>query len=202
MEGWALRLFLSLLSLTYNFISNESGHIVALVACSLPLVAGLSQAWSLQLVTIDRYLGAKSLPGIAHNLELSCDSLQLWPWRVCDVYCESSYFHISFIVSAGPELYKPRTKKISQIYCTGKSPNEGKTVSYHLWDWLSSLELAAWGLQLFSFIIFSFIIFSWSRALFQPDHGSRARSINSLWRKIIVTCRLAFELSKIYQIDI
>ena len=52
-------------------------------------------------------------------------------------------FIYPFSVSAGPELYKPRTKKISQIYCTGKSPNEGKTVSYHLWDWLSSLELAA-----------------------------------------------------------
>jgi len=55
---------------------------VTLVACSLPLVPGLLQAWSLQLATINKNLGTKALPGIAHDLELSCDGLQLARARV------------------------------------------------------------------------------------------------------------------------
>ena len=43
---------------------------------------------------------------------------------------------------------------ISQIYCTGKSSNEGKTQSYNILDSLSSLQLGACGLQLFSFFNF------------------------------------------------
>ena len=50
---------------------------MALVACSLPLVPGLVQAWSLQLVAIDFDPGTKPGPGITHDLELSCDGQQL-----------------------------------------------------------------------------------------------------------------------------
>jgi len=35
------------------------------------------EAWSLQLLAVDRDPGAKALPGIAHDLELSCDGQQL-----------------------------------------------------------------------------------------------------------------------------
>jgi len=55
---------------------------MALVACSLPLVPGLSQAWSLQLLAINKNLRTESLPGIAHDLELSCDGQQLARARV------------------------------------------------------------------------------------------------------------------------
>ena len=65
-------------------------------------MAGLSQAWSLQLVAINKNLGSKALPAVTHDLELSCDGCQLALCRVCNIYCESVYFHISFIVSAGP----------------------------------------------------------------------------------------------------
>ena len=50
---------------------------MALGACSLPLVPGLPQAWSLQLLTIDIDPGAHALPGVGHDLELSRDGQQL-----------------------------------------------------------------------------------------------------------------------------
>ena len=59
----------------------------------------------------------------------------------------------------------PNRCMISQIYCTGKSSNEGKTVSYHLWDRLSSLGLVACGLQLFSFFNFFLIQYPASRRI-------------------------------------
>jgi len=50
---------------------------MALGACSLPLVPGLRQAWSLQLLAVDHDPGTKLGPGIGHDFELSCDGLQL-----------------------------------------------------------------------------------------------------------------------------
>jgi len=50
---------------------------VTLAACSLPLVPGLPQAWSLQLGAININPGAKLLPSIAHDLELQANGLQL-----------------------------------------------------------------------------------------------------------------------------
>ena len=41
---------------------------MALGACSLPLVPGLPEAWSLKLLTIDRDPGTMSSPAIAHDL--------------------------------------------------------------------------------------------------------------------------------------
>ena len=73
---------------------------MALAACSLVLGPWFVEAWSLQLLAVDRDPGAKLLPGIAHDLELSCDGCQLAGRRVTNFYCE--LFHISFIVSAGP----------------------------------------------------------------------------------------------------
>jgi len=55
---------------------------VALVACSLPLVPGLRQAWSLQLVAIDLDPRTVLSPAIAHDLELSRDGLKLAGGRV------------------------------------------------------------------------------------------------------------------------
>ena len=54
----------------------------------------------MQLLAVDRDPGAKALPVITHDLELSCDGQQLRWRRVTNFYCE--FFHISFIVSAGP----------------------------------------------------------------------------------------------------
>ena len=47
-----------------------------------------SQAWSLQLLAVDRDPGAKALPVITHDLELSCDGQELTRARVCYVYFE------------------------------------------------------------------------------------------------------------------
>jgi len=41
------------------------------------LVARDPEAWSLQLVAIDHDPGTVLRPGVAHDLELSCDGLQL-----------------------------------------------------------------------------------------------------------------------------
>ena len=50
------------------------------LAASRPVLAACPrypEAWSLQFLTIDLDPGAESLPGVAHDLELSCDGLQL-----------------------------------------------------------------------------------------------------------------------------
>ena len=60
----------------------------------------------MQLASIDFDPWAKLGPSIAHDLELQANGLQLLRRRVTNFYCE--FFHISFIVSAGPEL-PPRT---------------------------------------------------------------------------------------------
>ena len=58
------------------------GHTLVLAswrlgACSLALGPWFVKAWSLKLLAIDHDPGAKALPGIAHDLELSCDGQQL-----------------------------------------------------------------------------------------------------------------------------
>ena len=63
-------LFLSIFIILY-----KCGYIVALAAWRLllgPRSVDL-ETWSLQLVAIDPDLRAKLLPGITHDLELSCD---------------------------------------------------------------------------------------------------------------------------------
>ena len=50
---------------------------MTLVACSLPLVPGLPEAWSLQLLAIDLDRGAMLSPSVAHDLELERNRLQL-----------------------------------------------------------------------------------------------------------------------------
>ena len=54
---------------------------MTLAACSLSLVAcdRDPEAWSLQLASIDFDPGAELGPGIAHDLELQANGLQLWP---------------------------------------------------------------------------------------------------------------------------
>ena len=81
---------------------------MALVCCSF--FSGLGHRYpelqGLECSLVDRDPGSKLRPGMAHDLELCCDGLKLWPGGVFNFYCE--LFHISFIVSAGPEL-PPRT---------------------------------------------------------------------------------------------
>jgi len=44
----------------------------------LALVASFNpEAWSLQLLAINKNPGAKALPAVTHDLELSCDGCQL-----------------------------------------------------------------------------------------------------------------------------
>ena len=50
---------------------------MALAACCLVLGPWFAEAWRLQLLAIDRDPGAKVLPVITHDLELSCDGQQL-----------------------------------------------------------------------------------------------------------------------------
>jgi len=64
---------------------------------------------------------------VAHDLELSCDGLKLWPGGVFNFYCE--LFHISFIVSAGPSglaLIAVGTGTVNDLtnLTSGKSLNE------------------------------------------------------------------------------
>ncbi len=61
---------------------------MALVACSLPLAAWFSQAWSLQLASIDSDPGAELGPSIAHDLELQANRRQLSRRRVTYFYFE------------------------------------------------------------------------------------------------------------------
>ena len=71
---------------------------MTLAACSLLLAAcaRYPEAWSLHLLSVNFYLGAKLLPAIAHDLELGCDGLQLARGSVTNFYCE--FFHV-FILS-------------------------------------------------------------------------------------------------------
>ena len=62
-------LFLSIFIILY-----ESGHIVA---CRLALGPWFVKAWRLQLVAVDHDPWTMLSPTIAHDLELSCDGLQL-----------------------------------------------------------------------------------------------------------------------------
>ena len=182
-----------LIVLLFYSLSYESGYIVALGAWSLPLGPCFVELRSLQLLAVDIYPGTKLLPGIAHDLELSCDGCQLAGRRVTYFYCE--FFHISFIVSAGPEL-PPRTCVCFDKFNHRKSIKRGKTSSYHIWDRLSSLELGACGLQLF-------LIF------FRPSKVHRASKLVGMtrltWPRILVAqhsiLRYSFCLSLcLYQI--
>ena len=52
-------------------------HTMALAACCLWLVSWFVEAWRLELLAVDQDPGTKLGPSIAHDLELSCDGLQL-----------------------------------------------------------------------------------------------------------------------------
>ena len=54
----------------------------------------------MQLLAVDPDPGTEALPVITHDLELSCDGCQLA--LRCMGYFYFEFFHISFIVSAGP----------------------------------------------------------------------------------------------------
>ena len=57
----------------------ECVHTMTLVACSLSLVAWDVELERLQLFIINCDPGPELLPSMTHDLELSCDGLQLWP---------------------------------------------------------------------------------------------------------------------------
>ena len=130
------------------------------------LVSRDPEAWSLQLVAIDLDPGTKALPVVTHDLELSCDAQELAGCGVTYFYCE--FFHISFIVSAGPgdhELLHNVHQDLQWFdkFIDRKTIKRDQTSSYHIWDRLSSLELEACGLQLFSFFNFFLIQYFASR---------------------------------------
>ena len=127
------------------------------------------KAWSLKLLAIDHDPGTEALPSIAHNLELSCDAQQLARCSVTYFYCE--FFHCAKLTYFLSIIFLKKSL-FSLEYMYIKSPGLSKpfnlafsnalllslwyifsfiTSSYHLWDRLSSLQLVAWSLQLFSF---------------------------------------------------
>ena len=92
---WRLRL-VAFIFTTYhrNSCWRNSG-----LAISRPMLAawsGYPEAWRLKLLTIDLDPGAKLLPGVAHDLQLSCDGGELAGWRVANFYGE--FFHLAFLV--------------------------------------------------------------------------------------------------------
>ena len=63
---------------------------MALVCCSL--VASLdAELQGLQCSLVDHDPRSKLSPSMAHDLELSCDGLKLWPRCMFNFYCE--FFH-------------------------------------------------------------------------------------------------------------
>ena len=110
------------------------------------------ERWRLHCLPVDCYSWSKLLPTIGHDFQLSCDGLQLTCGGVTNFYCE--FFHISFIVSAGPEL-PPRTGVWFDKFIDRKTIKRDQTSSYHLWDRLSSLLLACCCLLVISFRNFS-----------------------------------------------
>ena len=74
---------------------------MTLAACGLLLAAcaGYPEAWSLHLLPVNFYLWPMFLPTIAHDLELSCDGLQLARGSVINFYCEFFHFFFSGSIS-------------------------------------------------------------------------------------------------------
>ena len=70
---------------------------MALGACSLALDPCFVEPGRLKLLTIDQDPGAKALPGIAHDLELSRDGQQL------SLGC-MTYFYCEFFSQEGPYI--------------------------------------------------------------------------------------------------
>ena len=70
---------------------------MALLCCSLVdcFSSGLPELQGLECSLIDRDPWTEARPVMAHDLELSRDSLQLWPGCMFNFYCE--LFHLSFI---------------------------------------------------------------------------------------------------------
>ena len=69
---------------------------LAVSGATLAACPGYPEAWGLKLLTIDLDPGAKLGPVVGHDLEFSCDGLQLA--RACVTYFYFKLFHISFLV--------------------------------------------------------------------------------------------------------
>jgi len=158
-------IFFSFFLISFNCVWS-----LALGACSLLLAgSGDRELWSLQLLSIDRDPRAKLLPAVGHDLELSGDGQQLSCGGVAYFYCE--FFHCAKLTYFLSIIFLKKSL-FSLEYMYIKSPGLSKpfnlafsnalllslwyifsfiTSSYHLWDRLSSLQLVAWSLQLFSF---------------------------------------------------
>jgi len=85
---------------------------VALVACCLVLGPWFVELGRLQLLAVDHDPGAKALPVITHDLELSCDGLQLGRRGAANFYCE--FFHFAaFFISFMSSLTSRRISSIA-----------------------------------------------------------------------------------------
>ena len=69
---------------------------MTLAACCLSLVPWFVKAWCLKLLAVDHDPGTELGPTIAHDLELSCDGLQLARASVTNVYFE--LFHVFILL--------------------------------------------------------------------------------------------------------
>ena len=140
------------------------------LAASRPALATCSrypEAWSLKLVAIDQYPGTKLGPTIAHDLQFSCDGLELARWCVTNFYFE--LFHQCFLLTFRPCCTTNHSALKSFIDMSLISwASDGRDLftcftsfffisfiisSYIILQSLSSLLLGAWSLQLI--LIFS-----------------------------------------------
>jgi len=125
---------------------------VTLAACGLLLAAcaGDPEAWSLHLLPVNFYLWPMFLPTIAHDLELSCDGLQLARGSVINFNCELFHFFFSGSISFFTSRNISSIASAILFNCLSFI-----TVSYIIPAQVSSrLELEACSLQLFSFFNF------------------------------------------------
>ncbi len=104
----------------------------------------------MHLLPVNFNLRAILLPGVAHDLELSCDGLQLARGSVTNFYCELFHFFFSGSISFFTSRNISSIASAILFNCLSFI-----TVSYIILYLLSScLWLEACGLQLFSFFIF------------------------------------------------
>ena len=100
----------------------------------------------MQLAAVDFNLRAILLPTIAHDLELSCDGLQLARGGAANFYCELFHFFFSGSISFFTSRNISSIASAILFNCFSFINS-----SYTILQSLSSLLLGACGLQLFSF---------------------------------------------------
>ena len=152
---------------------------MALAACCLRFGPWAldPEAWRLQLLAIDPDPGAKLLPSIAHDLELSCDGQQLSRRCMWYFYCE--FFHTSALPCF--------------VLCLSLA-----SCFSSCWDWsmIISINSSVFNSSRSSLIFLSVIFFHWMVGLFSGRAASfivrisffTSRRISSRASAILFNC--------------